>query len=92
MYCILPTRSIYSCYCIFPTGGVVAALAYNKYIKKMLPRIPKFTTVLHSGMLFNVQSSRYDLQTFFDLHNIKGMSTLNILKFNSCDLVSLEYL
>ena len=54
------------------SGGAVSAMAYTKYIKAELRLVPKFTTILHSGMLFDLHNAHYDVQAFFTLHKIKG--------------------
>lgn len=53
-------------------GGAVAALAYTNYIKIKLPYIPKFTTVVHDGLLPGTGKLQSIIQPVFDLHNVKG--------------------
>lgn len=63
-------------------SGAISALAYTNYIKSTL-FVPNFTTLLSSGLLFDTRKSHFNVDKFFQLHNIKGNTVLR-----NCDSLS----
>ncbi|XP_067950769.1 uncharacterized protein [Watersipora subatra] len=65
-------------------SGAVSALLYTSTVKRMLPLVSKFTTVLHSGLLLDVSSAYYDFSSLFRLHNIKDNNLLTGCHTSRC--------
>ena len=53
-------------------GGAVSALAYSAHLSRRFSQVQKFSTVLHSGILLDVDKSEYSLREWFEFHEIPG--------------------
>ena len=50
----------------------MSALAYSAHLSRRFSQVQKFSTVLHSGILLDVDKSEYSLHEWFKFHEIAG--------------------
>ena len=50
----------------------MSALAYSAHLSRRFSRVQKFSTVLHSGVLLDVDKSEYSLREWFKFHEVAG--------------------
>ena len=53
-------------------GGAVSAFAYSAHLSRRFSQVQKFSTVLHSGILLDVDKSEYSLGEWFKFHEVAG--------------------